>query len=47
MVHEVDFRSVYATVAEQWLQADPAEVVGGNWEQLPLFRAAQPQTATA
>lgn len=42
MVHEVDFRSVYATVAEQWLQADPAEVVGGSWEQLPLFKPASP-----
>ena len=40
MVHEVDFRSVYATVAEQWLEADPAEVVGGAWEQLDLFRQA-------
>ncbi len=37
MIHEVDFRSVYATVAEQWLHADPAEVVGGSWEPLPLF----------
>lgn len=42
MVHEVDFRSVYASVAESWLGADPAEVVGGNWEQLDLFEAAQP-----
>lgn len=37
MIHEVDFRSVYASVAEQWLGADPTEVVGGDWEQLELF----------
>lgn len=32
--HEVDFRSVYSTVLEDWLQADPVEIIGGNYENL-------------
>jgi uncharacterized protein (DUF1501 family) len=35
--HTVDFRSVYSTMLEQWLRLDPRPVVGGSYEQLPLF----------
>lgn len=34
----IDFRRVYATVLEQWLGLSALESLGGNFEQLPLFR---------
>ena len=34
-----DFRSVYATVLEKWLGADPNQVLGAQFEQLDLFNA--------
>ncbi len=37
-VHTVDFRSVYATVLEGWLDADADAVLGGPHERLPLLR---------
>lgn len=33
----VDFRSVYATVLEQWLQADSTAVLGQKFGQIPLL----------
>jgi uncharacterized protein (DUF1501 family) len=35
--HTIDFRSVYATLLEQWLGLDSHPIVGGRYEQLPLF----------
>jgi uncharacterized protein (DUF1501 family) len=35
--HTVDFRSVYSTMLEQWFGLDPRPIVGGAYEQLPLF----------
>ena len=35
--HHVDFRSVYATVVEQWLGLDSKPIVGGTYEQLHPF----------
>ncbi|MCP3939611.1 MAG: DUF1501 domain-containing protein [Actinomycetia bacterium] len=35
----VDFRSMYATVLDSWLGADSNEVLGGEFEALPLFMA--------
>jgi len=35
----VDFRKVYATILEQWLQVDSKQVLGRAWEQLDLFHA--------
>lgn len=32
-----DFRSVYATMIEQWLGADPDAVLGARYPQLPIF----------
>ncbi len=34
-----DFRSVYSTVVQQVLGADPAPVVGGAFPQLPMFKS--------
>ena len=31
---QVDFRSVYSTIAARWLALDPQPIVGGNYEQL-------------
>ena len=32
--HNLDFRSVYGTVAEKWLGLDATPIVGGKFEQL-------------
>jgi uncharacterized protein (DUF1501 family) len=40
----VDFRKVYASILEQWLQVDSKQVLGRAWEQLDLFTA--PATTT-
>ncbi len=37
--HTVDFRSVYATVLETWLSADPTAVLGATVETLPLLQS--------
>ncbi len=36
-VPTVDFRSVYATLLDRWLDGDPAALLGGTFEQLDLF----------
>lgn len=33
--HSIDFRSVYATVIERWLQADSKSILGGTFPTLP------------
>ena len=40
LVHTVDFRSVYSSVLGPWLGADAAQVIGGRYEDLQVFRAA-------
>ena len=35
--HTIDFRGVYGTILEQWLEVEPAPVVGGAFEQVPVF----------
>ena len=37
--HKVDFRSVYAGVLRDWLNADPDRVLGGRFESPSLVRA--------
>ena len=32
-----DFRSIYATILEQWLEVDPVVVLGEDFDRLPLF----------
>ena len=38
LLHNVDFRSVYSTILEQWLGLDPVPIVGGNFEQLDFLK---------
>ena len=38
----VDFRSIYATVLERVLQADPREILGATYETLPLYSGVLP-----
>ena len=38
LVPDMDFRSVYTTLAEDWMQLDPLPIVGGNFEK-PKFMA--------
>jgi uncharacterized protein (DUF1501 family) len=35
---QVDFRSVYATVLQDWLGISPDAILGGSFSMLPLFR---------
>ena len=35
--HGIDFRSVYATVLDQWLGADPAKILGSEFERVPFL----------
>lgn len=37
LVHTVDYRSVYASVLDGWLEADADSILGGSWERLGLF----------
>ena len=40
--HQVDFRSVYATILSTWLRADDVEILGANYSKLDLFAEAGP-----
>ena len=40
LVPNVDFRSLYATVLDRWLDADDAQLLGATYPQLDLFAAA-------
>ena len=33
----VDFRSIYATIADDWMHVDATAVLGGTFDRLPLF----------
>jgi uncharacterized protein (DUF1501 family) len=35
--HTIDFRGVYGTLLEQWLGIESASIVGGTYEQVPVF----------
>jgi uncharacterized protein (DUF1501 family) len=38
LVHHTDFRSVYATLLDQWLKTPSAPVLGRSFGDLPLLR---------
>lgn len=38
--YQIDFRRVYAAVLKDWLQADPAPILGRHYDPLPLFATA-------
>jgi uncharacterized protein (DUF1501 family) len=38
--HTYDFRGIYSTMLEQWLGLDAKPIVGGAYEQLPIFTPA-------
>jgi uncharacterized protein (DUF1501 family) len=38
--YTVDFRSVYQTLNRDWMQGDPAAVLGASYPELPIIRAA-------
>ena len=41
-IAHVDFRSVYATVLETWLRADPKQILGGTFENLRFLKTPSP-----
>ena len=38
MKYNNDFRSIYATLLDQWLGVDPMPVLGSNYEQHDFFK---------
>lgn len=38
--HRIDFRSVYATVLERWLETDPEPILGASYPVFPLLEVA-------
>lgn len=37
LAHTYDFRGLYGTILEQWMDLEASPIVGGNFEQLPVF----------
>ena len=37
LAHTIDFRGIYGTILEQWLRVEPNPIVGGSFEQVPVF----------
>lgn len=37
--HRIDFRQVYATVLEDWLGWNATDVIGGEYEKLPILKS--------
>ena len=37
LIHTVDYRSVYATVLDRWLEADADTILGAEYERLPVL----------
>ena len=35
--HTIDFRGVYGKLLEQWLNIEPSEIIGGQFEQIGVF----------
>jgi uncharacterized protein (DUF1501 family) len=40
MRHTIDFRSIYATILEQWIGVESQDIVRGKYEQINPFTAA-------
>ncbi|MCH7734809.1 MAG: DUF1501 domain-containing protein [Chloroflexi bacterium] len=40
MKHTIDFRSIYATILEQWIGIESTDIVRGKYEQISPFTAA-------
>ncbi len=40
LVHSTDFRSVYATILNQWLKTSSSAILGQSFSELPLLRGA-------
>jgi uncharacterized protein (DUF1501 family) len=36
--HNIDFRSVYATLLDKWLGADPSKILGSDFERIPFLQ---------
>lgn len=37
MKFRIDFRSVYATILEDWLGVDHKEILGSKFEKIPII----------
>lgn len=36
LIYEIDFRNIYATILDKWLEADAPRVLGGNFKPIPF-----------
>jgi uncharacterized protein (DUF1501 family) len=39
--HKIDFRSVYATILDQWMKADSKQILDGTYRNLKLLKKAE------
>ncbi len=37
LIHHTDFRQVYASILDRWLNADPRTILGGDFEPVPFL----------
>jgi uncharacterized protein (DUF1501 family) len=40
--HTIDFRGIYGTVLDQWMNVDPTSIVGGIYEQINPYKTEVP-----
>ncbi len=40
--HTIDFRGIYGTVLDQWMNVDPTSIVGGTYEQINPYKTEVP-----
>ena len=40
LIHNTDFRTVYASVIEDWMGADASGVLGGRWKTDSILRTS-------
>ena len=38
LIHTIDFRTLYASVLEDWMGADSSEILKGRWKTVPLIK---------
>ena len=38
LIHTIDFRTLYASVLEDWMGADSSGILKGNWKTVPLIK---------
>ena len=42
LTHKIDFRSIYATILDQWFGADPSKILEGQFARTPILQPRKP-----